>query len=53
MQKQTIKDYLGIEYEATDKTGCCLLPTTYVLGKAIEYANLISDNSSNRARYKE
>ena len=53
MQKQTIKDYLGIEYEATDKTGCCLLPTTYVLGKAIEYANLISDNSSNRARFKE
>ena len=53
MDKQKITDYLGIEYEATDKTGCCLLPTTYVLGKAIEYANLISDDSSPRARFKE
>ena len=53
MTSQTLKDYLGIEYEATDKTGCCLLPTTYVLGKALEYAELISDSSSHRARYKE
>ena len=53
MQTIKIKDYLGTEYEATDKTGCCLLPTTYVLGKSLEYANLISDESSNRARYKE
>ena len=53
MEEQLIKDYLGIEYKATDKTGCCLLPTTYVLGKALEYANLISDNSSSRARFKE
>lgn len=53
MEKQKVKDYLGIEYEATDKTGCCLLPTTYVLGKALEYAALISDDSSSRARYKE
>jgi hypothetical protein len=29
------------------------LPTTYVLGKALEYSNLISDNSSKRARFKE
>ena len=53
MDKQKITDYLGIEYEATDKSGCCLLPTTYVLGKALEYANLISDDSSPRARFKE
>lgn len=53
MEKQKIKDYLGIEYEATDKTGCCLLPTTYVLGKSLEYAALISDDSSARARYRE
>ena len=26
--------------------GCCLVPTTYILGKALEYADLISDNSS-------
>ena len=33
--------------------GCCLVPTTYILGKALEYADLISDNSSKRAKYKE
>ena len=48
-----IIDYQGNEYLITDKSGCCLVPTTYVLGKALEYAELISDNSSKRARYKE
>ena len=51
--EREITDYLGNSYKATDKTGCCLLPTTYVLGKSLEYANLISDDSSKRARYKE
>lgn len=46
-------DYLGNKHLVTDKSGCCLLPTTYVLGKAEEYANLISDESSKRAVYKE
>lgn len=46
-------DYLGFKYMVTDKSGCCLLPTTYELGKSIDYVNLINDNSSNRARYKE
>lgn len=49
----TIIDYTGKEYTVTDKSGCCLVPTTYVLGKALEYADLISDNSSKRAVYKE
>lgn len=46
-------DYLGKKSVVKDKSGCCLLPTTYILGKAEEYANLISDESSHRAIYKE
>ena len=46
-------DYQGTSYLNTDKTGCCLIPCTYVLGKAIDYANLISDESSKRALFKE
>jgi hypothetical protein len=48
-----IIDYQGNEYTVKDKTGCCIVPTTYILGKALEYADLISDNSSKRAKYKE
>ena len=48
-----ITDYQGNSYINTDKTGCCLIPCSYVLGKAIDYANLISDESSKRAIYKE
>lgn len=46
-------DYQGNSYLNTDKSGCCLVPCTYVLGKAIDYANLISDESSKRAFFKE
>lgn len=46
-------DYQGNSYTVTDKSGCCLIPTTYILGKALEYTNLISENSSHRAIYKE
>lgn len=52
-EKCSIIDYQGNEMEVTDKSGCAIIPTTYVLGKALEYAELISDNSSKRARYKE
>ena len=52
-EEVVVKDYLGEEYKVSDKSGCCLLPTTYVLGKSLEYASLISDDSSKRARYKE
>lgn len=48
-----LKDYQGNTYHVTDKTGCCLVPTTYVLGKALEYAELIEDESSKRAWFKE
>jgi hypothetical protein len=48
-----LKDYKGKCYNVTDKTGCCIIPTTYVLGKSEEYADLLTDSSSKRAVYKE
>ena len=47
-----LTDYQGNITHVIDKSGCCLLPTTYVLGKALEYAKLL-DDSSNRAIYDE
>lgn len=46
-------DYQGNKKIVSDLCGCCIVPTTYVLGKAMEYANLITDNSSKRARFIE
>lgn len=46
-------DYNGVKYRVTDKSGVCLLPTTYKLGKALEYAKLLTDNSSARAKFKK
>ena len=46
-------DYLGKEELVTDKSGICLLPNTYTLGKSLDYATLISDFSSKRSVYKE
>lgn len=48
-----LEDYQGNIVEVNDKTGCCLVPTTYTLNKSLEYAHLISDESSKRAIYKE
>lgn len=48
-----IVDYLGVKYKVNDKSGCCLLPTTYKLGKSLDYANLLTDNSTKRAKFKE
>lgn len=48
-----LTDYNGVSLNVSDKSGCCVLPTTYVLGKSEEYADLITDNSSKRAIYKE
>ena len=48
-----VEDYLGLKYLITDKSGCCILPNTYELSKSLDYVNLISDDSSKRARYKE
>ena len=52
-QKFEFTDYLGFKYMVTDKSGCSLMPTTYELSKSLDYVNLISDNSSKRARFKE
>lgn len=48
-----LRDYLGEELEVTDKSGCCLLPNSYTLGKALDYCYLLSDESSRRSIYKE
>ena len=48
-----IQDYLGNKETITDKSGCCILPTTYILGKSQEYEHLLSDESAKRAIYKE
>ena len=52
-QKIEMIDYLGNKNIVSDRSGCCLLPTTYELSIALDYANLINDNSSKRAIYKE
>ena len=48
----TITDYLGNDYTVKDKSGICMLPTTYRLGKALEYMELLSDASSQRAKFR-
>lgn len=48
-----LMDYNGVKYLVKDKTGCCILPTTYELGKAMEYADLLTENSSQRAKFKK
>lgn len=48
-----IIDYNGVKYKVEDKSGACLLPAEYTLNKALEYANLLTDNSSERAKFKK
>jgi hypothetical protein len=48
-----IKDYLGNEDLVTDGSGCCMLPCSYTLGKALEYVELVTDRAANRAIYDE
>ena len=52
MAPYLLTDYNGVKYLVNDKSGCCLLPASYKLKKALDYANLIND-SSNRAIFKE
>ena len=49
----TLTDYTGVEYTVTDKSGCCILPNSYTLGKSLDYCHLLSDDSSRRCLYKE
>lgn len=53
MQPFELTDYKGKKLKVIDKFACSLIPTTYELGKSEEYANLISDESSKRAIFKE
>lgn len=53
MPEFSLTDYKGKKFKVLDKYGCCLVPTTYELGKAEEYVDLISNDSSERAIYRE
>lgn len=48
-----LEDCQGNKEKITDKYGCTLVPTTYVLGKSQEYFDLLTDESSTRARFLE
>lgn len=48
-----MKDCQGNIEHLSNRFGCTILPTTYELGKALDYANLISDESSKRSVYRE
>ena len=47
------RDYLGELGNASDKSGCCIIPTSYVLSKSLDYAELLSARSTERQLYKE
>lgn len=53
MQEITITDYQGNTFTSHEKFGSTFVPTTYELGKSQEYCELLSDESSARAIYKE
>lgn len=46
-------DFQGNKLIVNDISGCCILPTTYVLGKAQDYMKLLSEESARRAIYIE
>lgn len=47
-----IIDKNGVKYTCNDKTSCVLLPAEYTLGKAYEYTQLLTDNSTKRSKFK-
>ena len=47
-----IIDMNGVKYTCKDKTSCVLLPAEYTLGKAYEYTQLLTDNSTKRSKFK-
>ena len=53
MKSFMLTDYHGKKRIVSEKYGCCLLPTTYTLGKSQEYADLLSDEYSKRAVFIE
>lgn len=48
-----LTDYQGNTVLITDKSACCLLPSSYTLGRSEDYQHLLINNSSERARYRE
>lgn len=48
-----LTDYKGKKYNVKDKYGICLLPCQYTLNKSEEYINLLNEESSKRAIYRE
>lgn len=48
-----ILDLKGVKYKVEDKSGVCLIPCSYRLGKAYEYADLLTDNSSKRSIFND
>ena len=48
-----ITDYQKTKYVSCEKIGACIVPTTYELSKAEDYATLVCDESAPRAKYKE
>lgn len=53
MEEFEVTDYKGEKQVIEEKYACVFIPTTYVLGKSEEYMNLLSDESSKRAIFKE
>lgn len=48
-----LEDFQGNKERILDKYGICLAPTTYELGKSQDYFDLLTDESSTRARFLE
>ena len=47
-----LTDEDGVSMIVNEKSGCCIVPTTYNLSKSLVYAEKVGD-SSTRARFKE
>ena len=52
-EEDLLTDYQGNTVLNKDKTGCCLIPCSYVLNKSYDYINFITEESSKRAIFKE
>lgn len=48
-----ITDYQGNIEECSDLTGSCIVPTTYILSKSMDFRIALDEMSSKRAIYKE
>ena len=53
MENYELTDYKGKKYIVSDKYGACFLPCQYTLNKSEEYINLLNEESSKRAVFKE